>query len=312
MIHQLREKIRETIAKLERIKTIEVLMEDITIDISDLKKEEQNLWNNLKKEEADVERLQRISATAVFLQITGKKEKQFDKEQREAYEARLKYDAIVYQLEDFERRLQQLQEERASLLDCQKEYQELFKQLHAALKSSSQHADDLITLELQYGKITNQIKEIEEAKSVGQSILEVIAGIKDDLGSAKGWGTWDMLGGGVVSSLAKHSHLNSAQRKVETMQILLNQFKNELADVERVSTVENVTIGAFTKFADYVFDGFFVDWFVLSKISNFLKQVEEMEYQIDDIVQYLIDLKVKQNHEKDVLRTKITDFIINA
>ena len=44
-----------------------------------------------------------------------------------------------------------------------------------------------------------------------------------NLNSAEGWGTWDLLGGGLISDLAKHSHIDDAKNDVANAQNLLRK-----------------------------------------------------------------------------------------
>jgi len=91
------------------------------------------------------------------------------------------------------------------LLPYQKQYQELFQQLRTALKGQAEYADELMELEERYGEVTNQIKEIQEALYVSEDVIDKLVEIDKELNSASGWGTWEMLGGGKISSIAKHS-----------------------------------------------------------------------------------------------------------
>ena len=312
MINELRSKIRESLVNIERIKSIEEIVKGLENDIVELERREQQLWDILQKENEDVERLERMSATTIFYSIFNQKEAKLDKEQEEAYRAKLNYDSILHQLEEANRRLQKLLEEKTELLPYQKQYQELFQQLRTALKGQAEYANELMELEERYGEVTNQIKEIQEALYVSDEVIDKLVEIEKELSSASGWGTWDMLGGGMISSIAKHSHLDSAQRKVENLESSLYQLKNELADVQRVDQIGVVNMDGFIRFADYFFDGFFVDWMVLSKIEKSSNQVKEVRRQIEVIIDELSSLSNQYQVEKNELRKKITDFIINT
>jgi len=312
MINELRSKIRESLINIERIKSIEEIVKGLENDIVELERREQQLWDILQKENEDVERLERMSATTIFYSIFNQKEAKLDKEQEEAYRAKLNYDSILHQLEESKRRLQKLLEEKTELLPYQKQYQELFQQLRTALKGQAEYANELMELEERYGEVTNQIKEIQEALYVSDEVIDKLVEIEKELSSASGWGTWDMLGGGMISSIAKHSHLDSAQRKVENLESSLYQLKNELADVQRVDQIGVVNMDGFIRFADYFFDGFFVDWMVLSKIEKSSNQVKEVRRQIEVIIDELSSLSNQYQVEKNELRKKITDFIVNT
>lgn len=53
------------------------------------------------------------------------------------------------------------------------------------------------------------------------------------LDKAEGWATWDMIGGGMISTAIKHSHLDDAKRQVHLAQNRLRNFESELADIQQ-------------------------------------------------------------------------------
>lgn len=77
----------------------------------------------------------------------------------------------------------------------------------------------------------SQLRELEEAIGAGNAALQQASVVLDSLSSAAGWGTWDLLGGGLISDLAKYSHLDNAQQNIQQLQALLSRFRTELADV---------------------------------------------------------------------------------
>ena len=112
-------------------------------------------------------------------------------------------------------------------------------------------------------------------------------GIIDSLNSADGWAAWDTFGGGgLISDMAKHGHLEDAQAQINTLQLELRSFKTELSDVEIHADIQ-VQIEEFLKFADYFFDGLFVDWAVMDKIENSIHQAEHTKNEITAVISKL-------------------------
>jgi len=64
------------------------------------------------------------------------------------------------------------------------------------------------------------------------------------------------------------------------------KFQNELADVDLAMNID-INIGSFETFADYFFDGLISDWIVQSKISDSLKSVCNVVYNVEDIIKSL-------------------------
>jgi len=123
--------------------------------------------------------------------------------------------------------------------------------------------------------------------------------MKSHLKKAKDWGTWDMLGGGLISNMAKHSAIDDANNIAQRSQHLLKSFQKELSDINQFTEIQ-VNLSAFSTFADFFFDGFFVDWFVQSKINDSLNSVENTYSNIENIISSLRTnlsaLQVKQNN----------------
>ena len=61
---------------------------------------------------------------------------------------------------------------------------------------------------------------------------------------------------------------------MERLQSQLRRFKTELADVGGIGADVRVNVDGFLRFADYFFDGIFVDFAVMDHISNSAEQVQ--------------------------------------
>jgi len=128
-------------------------------------------------------------------------------------------------------------------------------------------------------------KEICEALQAGEQALMSLHEAQKYLNSAGNWGIVDILGGGLITNLIKHSKMNNAQQCMETAKRDLRQFQQELDDVDEY--LPNIDIGDFLTFADFFFDGFITDIFVQSRISDAKEQVAEAIYQVESIVNRL-------------------------
>ena len=109
----------------------------------------------------------------------------------------------------------------------------------------------------------NREKELREAREAGARALNSLREAKQHMDSARGWGIFDMLGGGTLSTLIKHSRMDDARRFVEEAQYDLRAFQRELADVR----LPDVHIDGFMTFADFFFDGFLADFLVQRRIN---------------------------------------------
>lgn len=132
----------------------------------------------------------------------------------------------------------------------------------------------------------NLEKEKREAIEAGQRALRSLQRARENLNSAGNWGLVDMFGGGFFTTMIKHSKMDQAKQNMEEAKYNLRSFSKELNDVNMACNL-NIDTGDFLTFADYFFDGFFVDWLVQDKINNAKSQVEEAIRRTEAILRQL-------------------------
>ena len=258
------------------------------------------------KEQLDVERLEKNSLVNYFYQVVGKLDDKLTKERQEAYEAAVKYDAAYSELQAIEVELSGKEMEYGRVRRSDERYQEVLKEKLEAVKLSNvPEASEILRLEAQITSLEVQLKELEEAISAGRHAEQTADLILESLSSAQSWGTFDLLGGGLIADMAKHSHLDEAQEKVERLQGALRRFKTELADVEIIADMQ-VSIDGFLRLADYFFDGLFADWSVMNRISEARGQVENVKKQIQTVLSKLnvacTSVKAKKNSAENIVQ----------
>ena len=130
------------------------------------------------------------------------------------------------------------------------------------------------------------LRETEEAIRAGQEAHRQAQQVLGSLRSAKGWGVYDLLGGGMLSGLIKHSRMDKAQQQMEDFRRALERFNRELKDV-RVQCSASAELSAFWRIADLAWDGLISDWTVLSKISDAKERVERTDEQLMQVMDRL-------------------------
>lgn len=286
-MHDFDDKLRDLQAQCARRKRLEAEVRELRAQREDYAARAQELEQIFQNEQADVERLERRSLSALFYQTIGKIEEKYAKEQREAMAARMKYQAAALELSGIEADLSRCEAELRTLMDCETQYALLLEEKTRAVKSAGGAATaEVLRLEARLADLDSQMRELQEAMAAGQDALGTTDQILGSLNSAEGWGTWDLVGGGLLTDLIKHGHLDDAQAAVSHLQSQLRRFKTELADVT-VRADFQVNIDGFLRMADYFFDGIFADWAVLDRIENSQAQVQETRAQIGRVLDYL-------------------------
>lgn len=303
------EQSRQNIGKYQRLGN---KLTDYRKQLNELEDKKSNLLTELKKEERDYDNLLKKSLNNLFLEMLGKMEAREQKEYQDVIAVKLKLEETETQLMNLKTSIHQLEEERASLYSCEREYEELYQLKYRQLsESNAEYAKRLQTFEEQLQSIKCNLAEIKEAEAAGRAVLSKIELAEEKLDSAHGWGTWDILGGGLISDVMKHSYLDDAQEAVNSIQTLLHHFHTELADIKLDENL-SVQINGFTKFADFFFDGLFSDWAVQSKINSSIEDITRLHSSVDRVMDKLNTLR--KTAEGDLTRTEAQrkNFIENS
>ena len=223
-----KKRLQELREKVSRFHQLSSVLRELRMQKSDLTARVRELENIKLNEQSDVDRLEGRSLAAFYYNVIGKLDEQLTRERQEAYAAAVKYDAAARELAQVEDEIRRCEEEFHSLRDCERQYWEAFREKAAAIKAAGgANAEELLKLEEQVAILKSRQKELREAIEAGRSALGTASGVLKSLDSAEGWGMYDIMGGGMVADIAKHSHLDEAQSAVETLQSQLRRFKTD-------------------------------------------------------------------------------------
>ena len=311
-IEQYNARLRELVDQMARRHKLKAVVSDLEEQRRKLADQVQALKEQTYQEQLDVDRLENMSAAKLFYQITGRLEGQLEKEQAELYAAALRYDGKRKELHALEADLEERRRELDALAGCEREYARLLEEKARAMKSAnSYYENQLDALEERIAYLDAQERELREAISAGNMALGEIQSIQRSLSSAEGWGTWDVFGGGMISDMAKYSHMDEAQRRIQSLQRTLSRFRAELADVSIQADLQ-LQVDGFLRFADYFFDNIFTDWAVLDRIHRSQSQMEQAERSVQTVL-YRLDSAVAQcRRERDEKRRQRDELVLKA
>ena len=274
------ERLREELAALRRD---QALAETLRQQEWQCQREAERLRLSWDKEQADVDRLDRVSLSSLLANLTGRKAERLEKEEAEALAARLRYQSAQQQLEEVCRELENCQARVAASADCPARYEACLRARQAALKDADPVLGERIgRLEADIAALTRRRKELQEALDAGARVLERLGRAIDKLDSAGGWSTWDLLGEGLVSDMMKYSRLDEAQEQIESLRGDLRRYQAELADVERIEHFD-VRPGGMMQAVDIFFDNIFTDWMVRDQIQRSQNEMYDLRSRIQGI-----------------------------
>jgi hypothetical protein len=240
----------------------------------------------LKKEEADVRRLEGLSLTAMFHQFLGSKEDRLDKERQEMFTAKLKYDQCEHEVTSLLRDIEDLEARIAALGNPEAEYAKALEEKEAWIEGAARA--EVVRLTEKLADLNSDLKEYGEAVAAGE---EVVAGLDRVIAyfkSAGNWGVVDLLGGGLIVTAVKHSKIDKAKAAIHEVQSRMGRFQRELADLRtRPDSPLRIEISSFEKFADFLIDGLIFDWIVQSKIRKSLDAALEARGKMEAVLREL-------------------------
>ena len=129
----------------------------------------------------------------------------------------------------------------------------------------------------------NRQKEIREAITAGERAKMSLQTAHDKMDSARTWGALDILGGGLISGLMKHSRVSDASYCMEQAKQDLMSFQRELGDIQDIAGL-NVEVSGFLTFADFFFDGLLADLLVQSRIKEAQTEINNAIFRVDNIL----------------------------
>ncbi|MBD2846737.1 hypothetical protein IDH44_16190 [Paenibacillus sp. IB182496] len=245
--------------------------------------ENERLRRQMNEEQQDVERLNGMSFATLFYSVIGRKEEKLEREMEEALQAKLAFEEAEDALLSLRQEEVELRDRLAGVRGAQGEITRLMQQKRKLIDTHHPElAARLNELSDHEIEIRANLKELSEAVQAGQVVLEKLGEAAERLESASNWGTWDMFGGGAITTAVKHSRINDARDCVRSAQHSLRRFERELLDVQRDVSVQ-IEIGGLLTFADFFFDGIITDWIVQGRISDARDEVEAKLSQIRSV-----------------------------
>lgn len=130
------------------------------------------------------------------------------------------------------------------------------------------------------------LTEINEAIEAGRDAQIRLRRIQETLRSAKGWGIYDLLGGGLISGMMKRIRMEKAQQQIEELRGSLERFNSELKDVQ-VQCSASAELSEWLNITDLVFDDPLSDWLSLSKIKDAKAEIDRTEKEVTALLAQL-------------------------
>ncbi|WP_042224282.1 hypothetical protein [Oceanobacillus manasiensis] len=299
MADRLNSELIQVKADLRRKNKWQKQVKDYETELAEIEGIIKNLTKRLREEEKDVEKLEGFSISSLFQTLKGNKEEQIEKEKQEVVAVQLELQEAQKTKKELDQALTDLQHQLEKIGNVDAKYQQLITEKEQYIKQSNNStAATLYELVEQEGDVKAYIVELNEAIRAGSYVAEDLESASASLDSAANWGAFDMFGGGAISGIAKHGHIDDATAAIHKAQTSMRRFQKELLDVQEELDVQ-IDISGMLKFADFFLDGFFVDFMVQNKINEARDQVSYKQDEVERILRGL-NKEVEANQEKIV------------
>ena len=303
------EALREQIARLRRNT---VRRETLYAQAAEAQTRAERLYREWNAEQKDVEDLDRLTFAAIWASLSGRKAERLEKEEAEACAARMKYEAAERQLREIREELSRCEAELREDDGCEERFRQVLQEKQEDLKAKNGAAAARIrALEGRLTDIQSRLRELEEAISAGEAVRRQLDQVIGSLDSAAGWGTWDVLGGGMLTDMMKYSRLDDAQQSMEQLQSALRGYRRELADVAAFH-IGDFRPEGFSMALDVFFDNIFSDWAVLESIDRSRQQVETLARQVHNTQGQLQAEYSETCRARDAARWELDDLVERA
>lgn len=294
-MHQLNQEITTLYKSLKRKEKIGIRLDNLQQLIAQKELQIKNLDERLKKELADVTKLEGRNLHALFQTVLGDKEQQLEKERQEYLNAFLHKKGAVQDLAELKEEQLLLEQSYSSQFSVEHQLEKLLAQKEQQLLALNH---DLETSILASNKrIVNhqtKIEEIKQAITEGKHTKKILRKMVLDLNQVEDWGVND-------SKRNRTAKNNQLIRKVErdTMKAnkFLQRYEEELADLSIHFRIDfSKQIKTLRNFLEEFVDSLITDWIVKRKIDNAMHLVEHIFDKIS---------RINASLEQEIVKTKV-------
>ncbi len=120
------------------------------------------------------------------------------------------------------------------------------------------------------------IAQVNQALNLTNQLIAELDQAERQLSSARNWGFLDVLGGGLITDLIKHSKLNNAKSSMDRVNYLLQELRRALGGISMAGDY-SMNVSGFETFADFFFDSGIVDVYMTAKIMSSLNEVRNLK-----------------------------------
>ncbi|MFR2066555.1 hypothetical protein [Clostridium sp.] len=281
--------------KLKKLKNDVSLKSTLNCDIemldNNLNKEEKELRyleRQLNKEKKQMDDLNKLSISNIFISIFKNKKSKKENQEKEYLDAKVKYEKQLLIVNSLREKIKIKRNELDKIENCEEEYDKLMDEKINVLKLQGDYftKEKIRLLDEKLNEYLKINEDIRKTHKLGKNLLEEVKLAKHDLEWSKKWGKVDMVAKDSMSSIAKQNKIRKVKLKFENIEKLINQFNKELEDIK----INNLEFSNITFAMDIFFDNIFTDISVQRQINDSIEDIERLEDKVQNIL-YKLQIK---------------------
>jgi hypothetical protein len=244
------------------------------------------------QESKDVARLEHVSLTSMLKSLHGAREEALARERTQAEAARYKVTTTQAQLDAIDSAASAAQSRQNQLAGAPQAYGGALADMERHLtQTDDPRRAELLQLAGERGHLTAEAAEITRAQADARDADQSLAEVRDRLGSASNWATYDtFFRGGMISNSIKHDRMDQAAQAAAEADNRLAALRTELTDLAQIEpTAPKLAVSGGLKFADIFFNNIFTDLAIDSQIRQAQDNVERTAQVVADLQGRLAD-----------------------
>lgn len=258
-----------------------------------------------RREVQDVKDLEGLTMTSILSSLSGTKQKNLEKEQKEAA---LRLEEAKGVLEQVEKELQSVDSEVRRLRGSKEKYETALKEKAAQMEAAGVQTG-FSDLEEKLGKLETEFIEVSDVLQLGYALRWQLQGIMDILRSSRNWGWADLLGGGPVTGALKRDRMEQVRKALAGLDMILEYFRKKIREAPVVSRISYEEWGNDLFAADFLLDGFVIDALVQVDIVDCQAEMERLYEQTETICKSLRQRAESIRQQKEVLQKQWLEYM---
>lgn len=295
--------LREVHERINLKKVTNKKLEELYKEKEELESEVEKLEKSMIREQKDVDRMENGSLSSAIYGILGKKEEKIEKERKEAYTAKAKYEEAVQRLGIIKADVACYEKQAAELEHVEEDYQKALNAKIVELKNTDSTLSDTYEEMITCHKVQVECKQaIKKGENARRKAVEV----KERLETACKYAKLDIITD--IFDSSKYDSLENMDILYGNLQKAVEEFQKELKDMENHKKLDS-PIGEMLKEFNYWADDIFTDIIMTIKLGNSLKDVKRLVASIEHALEQLNVLSDSEMQYEQDLKDKMEKIV---